>query len=166
MAEEDQQAAEETAEPQGEATEPEADWKARYEEAVANSRKWEARAKKNSDKAKEFDALKQSQMSDADKLAEAQRALEEATKRADALELEHDRAEWAKEAARKAGIPEGLARLLAGSSAEDVMAAAELAKAEITPKVVVPSDGNQPEKAAQGSADDWLRSTMPHPNNR
>lgn len=166
MAEEDQQPTEETTEPHGEATEPEADWKAKYEEAVANSRKWEARAKRNSDKAKEFDALKQSQMSDADKLAEAQKALEEATKRADALKLEHDRLAWAKDAAKKAGITEGLARLLKGDTADEVMSAAELAKAEVTPKVVVPSDGNQPERAPQGAADDWLRSTMPHNHNR
>lgn len=38
---------------------PAVDWQAKYEQAVAQSRKWEERSKANADKAKAYDALAQ-----------------------------------------------------------------------------------------------------------
>ena len=40
---------------------PAVDWQAKYEQAVAQSRKWEERSKANADKAKAYDALAQQQ---------------------------------------------------------------------------------------------------------
>lgn len=60
---------------------PAADWQAKYEQAVAQSRKWEERSKANADKAKAYDALARQQ-------ADAQAAADEAKARADKAEAD------------------------------------------------------------------------------
>ena len=71
MAENDAPTNEQQAEPQA----PDTDWEAKYKEAVAQSRKWEDRAKANKDKADKWDAYEQEGMSEAEKVAQrAERA--------------------------------------------------------------------------------------------
>ena len=98
MAEEVTQAQEPTdvegAEPHGEAV----DWEAKYKEAVAQSRKWEERAKANKDKADKWDAYEQEGMSEAEKLAKRAESAEaelaqlkaDAQRRTDAAEVSKD----------------------------------------------------------------------------
>lgn len=68
---------EETIEAAQDAQEPPAvDWQAKYEQAVAQSRKWEERSKANADKAKAYDALVQ-QQADAQALAVTAESIEQ-----------------------------------------------------------------------------------------
>ena len=62
MAENDVTTQVQTDEPQG----AEVDWEAKYKEAVAQSRKWEERAKANKDKADKWDAYEPQGMSEAE----------------------------------------------------------------------------------------------------
>lgn len=90
---------EETAEvePQGE-TEAEIDWK-------AESRKWEKLAKRNKDAAAELDALKQSQLTEQEKLQQrAERAEAELSK----LTAERERMQAAADVSAQSGIPQEL----------------------------------------------------------
>ena len=91
MADESRQEATEVEEQEPHGTEEPIDWEARYKEAVAQSRKWEERAKANKERADEWDA---------------------ATKRAESAEAElgklresaqHDAD--AKEVAKETGVP-------------------------------------------------------------
>lgn len=55
---------------------PAVDWQAKYEQAVAQSRKWEERSKANADKAKAYDALAR-QQADAQALAVTAESIEQ-----------------------------------------------------------------------------------------
>ena len=91
MAENDVTTTEPTEEPQG----AETDWEAKYKEAVAQSRKWEERAKANKTKADKWDAYEQEGMSEAEKVAKRAEAAEaelaqlkaDAQRRTDAAEV-------------------------------------------------------------------------------
>ena len=91
MAENDAPTNEQQAEPQA----PDTDWEAKYKEAVAQSRKWEDRAKANKDKADKWDAYEQEGMSEAEKVAKRAEAAEaelaqlkaDAQRRTDAAEV-------------------------------------------------------------------------------
>ena len=72
----------EQAEPNGEAAQP-IDWEAKYNELKKHSREWEKLAKQRKGAADELAALKESQMSESEKL---QKQLADATARADALQ--------------------------------------------------------------------------------
>lgn len=93
----------------------EIDWKARFDEAVAQSRKWENRAKENFKASKERDAL-------TERLKDSDTTVEEL--RAQVAAFEHDRqvAAWRQEAASEYDVP---ADLLAGDTPEQVKAQAE-----------------------------------------
>lgn len=81
---------------QVEQAEPEkTDWK-------AEARKWESRAKKNSEAAAELDALKKAQMSETERL---QAELAEAKAQAAAYEAEQQRTADAREVAKATGVP-------------------------------------------------------------
>lgn len=86
----------EEAEPQGEA--PEVDWK-------AESRKWEKLAKRNKDAAAELEALKQSQLTEQEKMqARAEKAEAELSR----LTAERDRMAAAREVSEESGVPSEL----------------------------------------------------------
>ena len=86
-------------EPQG--TE-QVDWEAKYKEAVAQSRKWEERAKANKDKADKWDAYEQEGMTEAEK---ATKRAEEAEAELATLKAERQHAADAAEVARETGVP-------------------------------------------------------------
>lgn len=138
----------ETAVPEEPEKEP--DWK-------ALSRKWEARAKANAEKAKAYDEIRQSQMSDAEKLREAETKLAE-------LELERDRAQWADELADETGVPAKVLRMV-GASTRDELEEKAKAVAEAMPKAapsmpVVGSDGGHATFDGPATASDFLRQSF------
>lgn len=65
----------------------EVDWEAKYNEMKAHSRKWEDRAKKNEAAAKELDEIRQSQMTEAEKAAEADKRAQEAEAKLERMAL-------------------------------------------------------------------------------
>lgn len=110
----------EAAQPNGE-TEA-IDWEAKYNELKHHSREWEKKAKANKDAADELQALKESQMSESEKL---QKQLADVTARADALQAEKDRREWVAEASKATGVPADLLSYVAASDRDELMARAE-----------------------------------------
>lgn len=116
------------------AGEEEIDYKAKYEEALAHSRKWEARAKENAKAAED--------------LKEATARLEEANAKVSAAEAEKERARWVTQAAEATGVPADVLASFAAESAEDLMARAEAVSAHFKRDAmpVVPGDGATPEK--------------------
>lgn len=149
----------EQAEPNGEATPP-VDWEAKYNELKKHSREWEKLAKQRKGAADELAALKESQMSESEKL---QKQLADATARADALQAEKDRTAWVNEAAKATGVPADLLSLISASDRDDLMSKAEglkdryAASATATVPVVL-GDGKHADIKETGSAkDDFSR---------
>lgn len=149
----------EQAEPNGEAAQP-VDWEAKYNELKKHSREWEKLAKQRKGAADELAALKESQMSESEKL---QKQLADATARADALQAEKDRTAWVNEAAEATGVPADLLSLISASDRDDLMSKAEGLKdryaAPNTATVpVVLGDGKHADIKETGSAkDDFSR---------
>lgn len=116
MAENTAPTTEPTEEPQG----TETDWEAKYKEAVAQSRKWEERAKANKDKADKWDEYEQQGMSEAEKVAKRAEAAE-----AELAQLKADaqRHTDAAEVSKASGVP--VALLLHCADRADMEAFAE-----------------------------------------
>ena len=102
-----------TEEPHGE----EVDYKAMYEKALAESRKWESRSKANAEKAKKFDELESANKT----LEERVASIEAANK---ALENEKKRAALVKQVASATGVPEGIVSSLSATDEESMTAQA------------------------------------------
>lgn len=95
------------------------DWKAKYEAAIKHSREWESRAKANKDAADELDRLKESQLSETEKLTSR---AEKAEKELSALKTANQVNAWKNAAAEQYGVP---ASLLYGSSEDEINANAK-----------------------------------------
>ena len=149
----------EQAEPNGEATQS-VDWEAKYNELKKHSREWERKAKANKGAADELAALKESQMSESEKL---QKQLADATARADALQAEKDRTEWVAEVSKATGVPADLLSMISASDRDDLMSKAEGLKDRYstTNTATVPvvlGDGKHADIKETGSAkDDFSR---------
>lgn len=78
------------------------DFETKYKEALAQSRKWEERAKANKDKADKWDAYEQEGMSEAEK---ATKRAEQAEAELASLKAEKQHATDAAEVARETGVP-------------------------------------------------------------
>lgn len=149
----------EQAEPNGEAT-PSVDWEAKYNELKKHSREWEKLAKQRKGAADELAALKESQMSESEKL---QKQLAEATARADALQAEKDRTKWVAEVSKATGVPADLLSLISASDRDDLMSKAEGLRDRYSTQntatvPVVLGDGKHAEIKQTGSAkDDFSR---------
>lgn len=78
------------------------DFEAKYKEVLAQSRKWEERAKANKDKADKWDAYEQEGMTEAEK---ATKRAEEAEAELATLKAERQHAADAAEVARETGVP-------------------------------------------------------------
>lgn len=81
------------------------DWKAKYEETLAHSRKWEERAKANKAAADELEQLKESQMSEQQK---AEARTERLQKELDAFKAEKQQAQWRSQVMADTGLPESV----------------------------------------------------------
>lgn len=151
--------ADEQTEPNGEAAQS-VDWEAKYNELKKHSREWEKLAKQRKGAADELAELKESQMSESEKL---QKQLADATARADALQAEKDRTAWVAEASKATGVPADLLSLISASDRDDLMSKAEGLKdryAASTPATVpvVLGDGKHADIKETGSAkDDFSR---------
>lgn len=97
------------------------DWEAKYNEMKQHSREWERKAKANKEAADELAALKESQMSEQERL---QNQLDEATARANALQEEKDRRQWVDDAATETGVPAEILSLIAATDRDDLMSKA------------------------------------------
>ena len=103
-------------EPQGA---EEVDWEAKYKEAVAQSRKWEERAKANKQKADKWDAYEQEGMSEAERLA---KRAESAEAELAQLKADAQRRSDAKEVSKASGVPEQLLSFLPDRDAMEAFA--------------------------------------------
>lgn len=111
------------AEPAAEAPQPaEVDYKAKYEEAIANSRKWEGRAKENSTAAARLAEIEDAAKTEAEKTAERLAALEAEN---NSYKTREQVAAWKAEVAEATGVP---VAALAGSTKEAIEAHAEILK--------------------------------------
>lgn len=99
------------------AVEPETDWKSKYEQAVAQSRKWEERSKANADKAKEYDALAQSQADARAEADEARSRADEAEEKLAEMAAKYERSEIVAKVSEETGVP---ASLLHGADADEI----------------------------------------------
>lgn len=106
----------EAAEPHGEDA---PDYKALYEQALAQSRKWEGRAKANKEKADRWDAYEQEGMSEAEKLAQRAESAEAELAQLKAS-AQHDAD--AKEVSKETGVPVHLLAFCADRAAMEEFA--------------------------------------------
>lgn len=120
------------------------DYKAMYEQAISESRKWESRSKANAEKAKKFDELENAKRT----LEERVSIIEAANK---ALEDEKERAELVKAVASATGVPESIVSTLSATDEETMTAQAQAIadnyKAPGAP--IAPEAGMFPREAAQ-----------------
>lgn len=94
------------------------DYKALYEQTLAESRKWEKRSKDNADKAKKYDELESANQT----LEERVASIEAANK---ALENEKERARLVKSVAKSTGVPEAIVSALSGTDEDSLTAQAK-----------------------------------------
>lgn len=136
----------EVTEPQGTETTP-IDYETKYKEAVAQSRKWEERAKASYKDSEELKALKESKAAEEQSTA-AQ--LDELKHENEQLKTAQQQAEWKKAASAATGVPIDVLR---GNSEEEINAhaAALAALLKQSPKLPTISD---PAKAPEGEIAD------------
>lgn len=130
-----------------EAKEPERDWRAEYEKAVAQSRKWEDRAKANKAKADKADQMEEASRSDAEKLADAVARAERAEAKVKEYETRAERDAIVAEVADAKGIDRELLARMNGDDRESVEANADWLKAKLAaiPKYpTVDDNGGKP----------------------
>lgn len=94
----------------------------RLERAVAESRKWEKRAKENSDAAEELRKLKDAQLSETER---RQKELDELKAENARMKAEERRREWDAKVASDTGIPLAAVSLLRADTLEQLAAAAK-----------------------------------------
>lgn len=122
------------------------DWKAKFEEQRAHSRKWEQRAKDNSKAAEELQQFKDSQLSEAEKAAKRIKELEAANA---AYEAERQQNEWKAQVSKETGVP---ASLLHGDTLEAMSANAKAIDQYAHPKPKgMPNQGKTPDGKAAGA---------------
>lgn len=128
----------------------ERDWKAEYEKVLAQSRKWEQRAKENKDAAKRLAELEDSTKTDAERLADANKRAESAEARLAEYERRAERAAVVAEIAAEKGVDsEWLARM-AGDTREEVEANADFIAGRLAGAPVYPSVADNGGKMAVG----------------
>jgi DNA repair ATPase RecN len=105
----------------------ETDWKAKYEEMRTHSREWEKLAKQNKAAAAELDALKEAQMTEAEKLnARAEKAEAELA----AMKAEQAQRERIADVSKETGVPPEILAFCADSERMDDFAKAVKAFAD------------------------------------
>lgn len=94
------------------------DYKAMYEQAISESRKWENRSKANAEKAKKYDELESANKT----LEERVASIEAANK---ALSDEKECAKLVKEVSKATGVPESIVSTLSATDEESMTAQAK-----------------------------------------
>lgn len=101
------------------------DWKAKYDELLKQSRKHEDRAKANYEKAKAYDEAAR-RAEDADgKAGELEKRAEKAEAALAAMKAEREREQAVADAAKKAGVPADVLKLMRGDTAEELKESAD-----------------------------------------
>ena len=95
----------------------EVDYKAKFEEERAHSRKWEKLAKANKAAADELEELKQSQLSESERL---KKQLDAATAELDGLRAANERAAWVAEVSKDTGVPAEVLQIIETSDRDDL----------------------------------------------
>lgn len=122
------------------------DWKAKFEEQRAHSRKWEQCAKDNSKAAEELQQFKDSQLSEAEKTAKRIKELEAQNA---AYAAERQQNEWRAQVSKETGVP---ASLLHGDTLEAMSANAKAIDQYAHPKPKgMPNQGKTPDGKAAGA---------------
>jgi len=93
------------------------DYKALYEQAISESRKWENRSKANAEKAKKYDELESAKKSLEERVSDIE-------SRNKALEDEKARASLVKQVAANTGVPESIVSTLSATDEETMTAQA------------------------------------------
>lgn len=93
------------------------DYKALYEQAISESRKWENRSKANAEKAKKYDELESAKKSLEERVSDIE-------SRNKALEDEKARASLVKKVAATTGVPESIVSTLSATDEETMTAQA------------------------------------------
>ena len=132
----------------------EPDYKALYEEAKANSRKWEERAKANKEKADKYD-----EATGGEESLEARIAKLEADKAA--LEQQQERRALVAKVAAEYGLSESIVAVLNGAD-EQTLGEQAKAIAGLRPSGApsAPEAGSFPRDGSQGGSSDWLRDVI------
>jgi hypothetical protein len=128
-----------------------------YEKLLANSRKWEKRAKENAKAAEELEKLRRDKMSDLERL---QLERDEAVQRATQLMAEREHAEMIKEAEEQTGMSAAALSVISAASLEELVERANVIKESFkqTSLPQIAQEGKRPQTLPQaGSASDWLR---------
>ena len=137
------------AEPHGaKQAEPERDWKAEYEKAVAQSRKWEQRSKDNAAAAKELDEMRKQSMSDAERAVSEKARADKAEAKLAESERERERAVIVAEVAAAKGVDAEWLGRMAGDDRESIEANADWLRARISESPIYPSVADNGQKKA------------------
>lgn len=136
--------------------EPDKDWKAEYDRLLAQSRKWETRAKDNAAKAKELDELKAATQTDAERLAEAQKRADEAEAKVAEFERKAERAAIVAEVAAAKGVDAEWLGRMSGDTREEVEANAAYIASKLSGSPIYPSvtDNGQKKTPTKKSTQD------------
>ena len=110
-----------------------------YDKLLAQSRKWEDRAKANAAAAKELDAIKAQSMTDAEKLAAAAKRAEEAEAKVAEYERRAERAGIVAEVAAAKGVDAEWLSRMAGDTREEVEANADFIVSKLGAQPIYPS---------------------------
>ena len=121
--------------PAGSATVPRED----YEKLLAESRKWESRAKENKEAAKRLAEMEDASKSDAEKLADATRRAESAEQKLAEYERERERAAIVAEVAADKGVDADWLSRMAGDGREAIEANADFIAGKLSGARVYPS---------------------------
>lgn len=140
-----------TTEPQG-AGEP-TDWKAEYDKLLADSRKWERRAKDNAQKAKAYDELAAKSMTDAERADAATKRAEEAEAKIAEYERRAERAGIVSEVARQTGADAELLARMTGDTREEVEANAAWLAEKLADRRLYPSVSDKGQQHAPRMTD-------------
>ena len=112
-------------------SEPQTVTREEYDKLLAESRKWESRAKENREAAKRLAEMEEANKSDAEKLADATKRAEEAEAKIAEYERAAERAEAIREVAAERGIDADILARMAGDTREEIEGNAEFIAAKL-----------------------------------
>lgn len=130
------------------------DWQSKYEQAVAQSRKWEERSKANAEKAKAYDGLAQQQ-------ADAQAAADAACARAEKVEGElaaATRQLTVSRIAAEKGVDASVLAVMSGEDEDAIAANADMLAKSYADRNLYPSVGDNGSMATPPVTSDQIES--------
>lgn len=119
-----------------------------YDKLLAQSRKWEERAKSNSAAAKRLSELEDASKTDAERLAEATKRAEEAEARVADYERKAERAGIVAKVAADKGVDADWLSRMSGDTEEEVAANADYLLSKISGSRIYPSVGDRGQQSA------------------